>query len=69
MGLRGEFLLPAAPVVSVGIELSLVKNKRQDTFLTCASLSSRGQQMLGTSFLIWCADTETRMTVTENSPS
>lgn len=67
MGLRGEFLLPAAPVVSMGIEHGSMESKQQDTFLTWTSLSSCGQQVLGTSFLIWSADTETRMTVTENS--
>lgn len=45
MGIRGEFLLPTAPVVSVGIKHSLMKNKHQDTFF------------IGLSFVMWTAST------------
>lgn len=45
MGVRGEFLLPTAPVVSVGIKHSLMKKKCQDTFF------------IGLSFVVWTAST------------
>ena len=50
MSIRGEFLLPPAPVVSVSINYkhSLMKSKHQDTFFLVTSLLSSGQQMLGT---------------------
>lgn len=48
MGVRREFLLLTAPVVSSCIKHSWMKNKHQDTFFVEISLLSRGQQLLGT---------------------